>query len=157
MTLPLRDLTDYRDVKGGSPKTPAGGIPRAVVSDYQDVVIHPPNGVWRAIACGLAGLNVGLVTALFAALSNKGVTTKEMQEYVKDFSPYNKDVEHLLTEHNLYQDTAIGVLTGKQDKITERLSVQEATQKEQDRDLTDCKKGMKNAADFIEESRKGRK
>ncbi len=154
MAQPLRDLRPQGDVKGGSPRTP---IPPLTVSEYQQSLLAPNgHGIWRALACGLAGLNVGLVVAWFTAIQNKGVTSRDLEDYVDKHSPYLAD-KALLAEHNRTQDESLGILRGKQERVIDRLGVLETIQKDSDRDLSDCKKEMKLVADYMEEQRKFKK
>ncbi len=92
MALPtLRDLSDHRDVKGGSPRTPSGGVR---VADYQEYVAPVINGnhiaLWKMLASGGWGAAAGILIAYFTAMQSKGVTTKEMQDFDKEYSLYAK-------------------------------------------------------------------
>ena len=148
---PPRDLEPLYDVKGGSPRTPSGGIPMV---DYQAYTNGNGNGVWKAIATGLGGLVVGLLLAWFTAFSNKGVTNKELQEYVEKYSPYSQQKD-VIAQHLANQDTQIGVLQGKQDRNYERL-----TKAENDIDKcnisiksleTEVRAKMGTVADYLEQ------
>jgi hypothetical protein len=155
MAIPLRDLTPYGDVKGGSPRTPSGGIP---VQEYQQYAMGNGNGngngVWKSVACGCAGLMVGLLLAWFTALQGKGVTQKEMQEYIIAYYATEKRV---ISEHTSQQDTYIGILQGKQEKIIQDLSECKVSQKEHDRDITEIREKLKLAANYLEEQQKVKK
>ncbi len=152
MTIPLRDLVPYGDVKGGSPRTPSGGVP---VREYQEYVSNGNgNGVWKAIATGLGGLVVGLLLAWFTAFEGKGVTSKEMQEYVEKYSP-------VLPKDQALQTSNIGELRGKQERIFERLSSLENNERVDEKEVTEFKtevrKNNELVASYIEEQRKAKK
>ncbi len=140
MSPQFTDLPPRGDVKGGARTPPLGGIP---VREYQEYVSNGNgNGVWKAIATGLGGLVVGLLVAWTTAIMGKGVNQKEMEDYIKDHSPYAYD-KQVLTEHNASQDTKIGNLEGKQEKVFERLNKLEAVQSEEDRIITELKTDVK--------------
>jgi hypothetical protein len=163
MAAPFRDLSPREDVKGGSPRTPSGGIPR---QEYDQYVATNENGtgVWKAIAGGVAsgafGMIVGLFLAWYTAMQGKGVTQKELQEYEDKFSPYVQE-RSLLAEHNRFQDTQIGELRGVQQSNVERLNEFNTKFHDDERDFTEFKtateKNNKYVADFIEELRKAKK
>ncbi len=150
---PLRDLDAKYDVKGGSPRTPSAGVP---VREYQEYVTTNGhgNGVWKAIATGLGGLNVGLLIAWFSALQGKGVTQKDMQEYVDKYSP-------VMPKDQAMQNTQIGEIRGRQEKLSIDLSNIQFKQSTDEHDFTEFKaKTEKNNeywANFIEEQRKAKK
>ena len=119
---PLRDLTPRGDVKGGSPKTP---FPPLSQADYQGYIM-PANGhgVWKVLATGSFSLLLGFVVAWWTALQGRGVSQKDMQEYVERYSPYSQQKD-VIANHFTNQDTQIGVLQGKQDRNYERLNKNE--------------------------------
>ncbi len=151
MLPPFRDLTPRRDVKGGSPRTPVGGVP---VRDYQEYVVSNGNGVWKAIATGLGGLVCGLLVAWFTAFMGKGVNQKEMEDYIRDHSPYAYD-KQVLTEHNSIQDNKIGSLEGKQERTVDRVNKLENDVDKCDRELqtltAEMKTKMGTVADMLEQ------
>ncbi len=155
---PLRDLEDWRDVKGGSPRTPSGGIP---VREYQDQYSIPPspaNGnhvaVWKAAATGFAGLIVGLLMAWWSAFQKQGVTQRDMQDYVIAYYGTEKRV---IAEHTSQQDTQLGVLQGNQQRNIERLSAHDSKLHDDERDIIDLQNKVKQFGDFVEELRKAKK
>ena len=151
MAAPLRDLVPRGDVKGGSPRTPSGGIP---VAEYQQYVMGNGNGVWRAIASGLAGMCLGLLAAWFTALQGKGVTQKDMQEYIIGYYATERRV---IAEHTSQQDGYIGILQGKQEKLFDAVSEIKSNEKEHDRDIIEIKEKLKLAANYLEEQQKAKK
>jgi len=150
MATPLRDLAPRYDVKGGSPRTPSGGVP---VREYEQYVSNG-NGVWKAIATGLGGLVIGLLLAWFTAYSGKGVTLKEMQEYVDKYSP-------VLPKDQALQTAQIGELRGKQERIADRLSSLENNEKVDEKEVTEFKTEQRKnndlVATYIDEQRKAKK
>lgn len=149
---PLRDLEVRRDVKGGSPKSPSVGIP---VAEYQQYAVATNgNGVWKAIASGLAGMVIGLLVAWFTAIQSRGITLKELQEYVDKYSP-------VLPKDMAIQSSQIGELRGKQERIFERLAGLENNEKVDEKEVTEFKaesrKNNEYVANFIEEQRKAKK
>jgi len=152
MATPLRDLAPRYDVKGGSPRTPSGGVP---VREYEQYVSNGNgNGVWKAIATGLGGLVIGLLLAWFTAYSGKGVTLKEMQEYVDKYSP-------VLPKDQALQTAQIGELRGKQERIADRLSSLENNEKVDEKEVTEFKTEQRKnndlVATYIDEQRKAKK
>ena len=152
MATPLRDLAPRYDVKGGSPRTPSGGVP---VREYEQYVSNGNgNGVWKAIATGLGGLVIGLLLAWFTAYSGKGVTLKEMQEYVDKYSP-------VLPKDQALQTAQIGELRGKQERIADRLNSLENNEKVDEREVTEFKTEQRKnndlVATYIDEQRKAKK
>jgi len=107
----FRDLPPQKDPKGGSPKTPPGGIS---LRDYQDLqpvehsMLHlNGSGIWKMATSFTSGLVIGLLCAWFTALQSKGVSQKEMQDYDATYSLYARD-RQLLIDRNAEQDRLIG-------------------------------------------------
>ncbi len=150
--MPFKDLPPKGDVRGGSPRTPTAGIP---VSEYQ-AYVAPTNGhgVWRALACGLAGLNIALLLAWWTAFQAKGISQKDMQEYV---SSYYTTEKRVIAEHTSRQDENIGSLMGKQEKLFEYVAEMKSNQKDHDRDITEIKAKLKLTGDYLEEQLKVKK
>ncbi len=139
------------DVKGGSPRTPSVGIP---VAEYQQYVNGNGSGVWRTIACGLGGLIVGLLLAWFTAMQNKGVTQKDMQEYVDKYSPVMpKDITS--------QAVQVSEIRANQQGIFSRLGTLENNERTDEKEVTEFKtetrKNNDSWANYIEEQRKAKK
>ena len=157
MALPSpRDLEPRYDVKGGSPRTPSGGIP---VAEYQQYVNAPhPNHValWKALATGQAGLIIGLIVAYFTAFQNRGVTTKDMQDYDKEYSLYAQQKEGL-AQRNAAQDVSIGAVQAVQQSNVNKLNVHDGKFHDDERDIEDLKGKVKRFGDFIEEQWKAKK
>jgi len=144
--MELRDLSPKKDPKGGSPRTPSGGIPLRTVQEY---VANGNGTIWKMATSILAGLVIGLVVAYFTALQGKGSTQKDVQEYVEKFSPYSHDKEVIaLQQQN--QDKEIGILHGFKDRIFDRLNKIEEKQFGYDRDIADHDKKIKTIADYME-------
>jgi hypothetical protein len=151
---PFKDLVPQGDVKGGSPRSPSAGIP---VAEYQQYVNENGHyGVWRALACGSAGLIVGMTLAWFTALQNKGVTHQELQDYEEKYSPYIQQRE-IIASNNRIQDSQIGALQAIQQHNIEKLNSFEAKFHDDERDIIDLQHKVKEFGDFIEELRKAKK
>ncbi len=155
---PLRDLEDWRDVKGGSPRTPPGGVR---VADYQEYA-GPPNmngnhiALWKMLAAGGWSVAAAMVVAYFTALQNKGVTQKEMQEYDRDYSLYAKEKDGLI-QHNQNQDTTIGTLQGIQQSNIGKLFAHDTKFHDDERDIKELQDKTKQFGDFVDELRKAKK
>ena len=141
----LRDLEPRFDPKGGSPKTPIP-IP---VSDYQGFLTNGNGTIWKVATSGIAGLFIGMVVAWFTALQNKGVSQRDMQEYVDKFSPYSHDKEALTLQQSS-QDQKIGELAAFKDRIFDRLTKADKDISENTRDISDHDKKIKLLTDYIE-------
>jgi hypothetical protein len=155
MAAPLRDLSPRGDVKGGSPRTPSVGIPRQEYEQYvatngSDAV----NKLLLATCTGLAGLFIGTMIAWWSALQGKGVTQKEMQDYIIQYFSTERRV---IAEHTSQQDGYIGQLQGKQDKIVQDLAECKLGQKEHDRDLIEIRDKLKLTTNYLEEQQKVKK
>ncbi len=154
---PLRDLEDRRDVKGGSPRTPSGGVR---VSEYQEYVAPIMNGnhvaLWKMLASGGWGAAAGILIAYFTAMQSKGVTTKEMQDYDKEYSLFAQQREGIASR-NTAQDQQIGVLQGIQQSNIGRLNTHDTKFHDDERDIEDLKGKVKRFGDYIEESYKAKK
>jgi hypothetical protein len=149
---PPRDLTPACDVKGGSPRTPTGGIPlrQYTESTSEPQVFYPESdGLWKAIATGFGGLVVGLLIAWFTAFQSKGVTRSEMNEYIEKYSPYAHDKELIALQQSA-QDQKLGILDGFKDRILDRINKIEERHFGYDRDIADHDKKIKIIADYIE-------
>jgi hypothetical protein len=148
--MPLRDLEPRGDVKGGSPRTPSGGVP---VREYQEYVNEYGNGsIWKAIASGCAGLNIGLLIAWFGALQSKGVTHQELQDYEEKYSPYIQQRE-IIAKDNRNQDTQIGALQAIQNHNVDKLNSYEGKFHDVERDVIDLQAKVKLFADYVEAQR----
>ena len=139
------DLPPSKNPVGGSPRSPSSGIP---VREYQEYSNGNGNGVWKAIATGLGGLVVGLLLAWFTAFQSKGVTTKELQEYVEKYSPYAQQRD-VIQQHFTNQDQAIGQLQGKQERLYERMNANEYKITECDRQITELHTDVKTKMDIV--------
>jgi len=149
---PLRDLTPTYDAKGGNPRTPSGGIP---VQEYQQFALPiNGNGVWKAIATGMGGLVCGLLLAWFTAYQGKGITQKEVQDYVKE---YDTTQLKYMIEHNSQQDLQIGNVQGIQQRNIERLNAHDVKFHDEDRDISDLQSKVKLFGDFVNEVGKAKK
>ncbi len=152
---PLRDLEPRYDVKGGSPRTPSGGIP---VAEYQGYTMANGNHIalWRMLASGGWGLAAGILLAYFNAMQSKGVTEEKMQSYDKDYSLYAQQREGISTR-NAAQDQQIGILQGIQQSNIGRLNAHDTKFHDDERDIEDLKGKVKRFGDYIEESYKSKK
>src|SRR5215472_5921463 len=79
--MELSDLTPQKDPKGGSPKSP---YPPPSASDYQAQVpiVHQNGTVWKVLAAAGWGTVLPLLGMWWTALQSKGVSYRDMQEYV---------------------------------------------------------------------------
>lgn len=87
--MDVRDLPPRKDPKGGSPRTPAGGIPVRQVEQYDqgpyDVLPVKSNGdgVWRSLFLASLGVIIGLTTAYVTALRDRGMSQNEVLSYIR--------------------------------------------------------------------------
>ncbi len=139
------DLEPRYDPKGGSPRTPTVGIP---VQEYQQYASTNGNGVWKAIATGLGGLVMGLLLAWFTAYQSKGVTQKEMQEYVEKYSPYSvqKDV---LNAQQATQDRQIGELQALSNRAFDRVTILDTKLHDSEREILEIRNEVKTKMDIV--------
>ena len=151
---PPRDLEPRYDVKGGSPRTPSGGVP---VREYQEYAVSNGNGnsVWKAIATGLGGLVVGLLVAWFSAFQKQGVTPDQLQSYVEK---YYAQRQESTAQHLSALDTQLGVLQGKQEKEWDRITKNENEIDKCNLSMqaltTEVKTKMGTVADYLEKVKK---
>jgi hypothetical protein len=148
----MRDLVPLHDPKGGSPRSPARGIP---VKE----LVHYTNGngtVWKVWVSILCSLLVGMIIAWYTALQGKGVSPIEMQSYVEKYTPYSHDKE-LIALQQSSQDTKIGELMGKVDRIFDRLTKMDEKNLSYDRDILDDDHKIKLLTDYIEAEKIPRK
>lgn len=91
--MELRDLPPRRDPKGGSPKTPAMGIP---ISQYEAETL--PNGhaaiVWRTIAMIEMAI-ISTAAVAFLALGIDNVKHSEIDAIMATRAPYIHDRQRL--------------------------------------------------------------
>ena len=153
--FPIRDLEVRNDVKGGSPRTPSGGVP---VREYQDYVVANGygNGVWKTLAGAAGGLWIMSLVAWWTAFQQKGVTQKEMQDYDKEYSLFAQQRDGL-TQRNQIQDGQIGALQALQQANISRLNTYETKFHDDERDITELQNKVKQFGDFIDELRKAKK
>ncbi len=153
---PPRDLEPRYDVKGGSPRTPSGGVR---VAEYQDY-IAPMNGnhiaLWKMLASGGWGVAAGILIAYFTAMQSKGVTEKQMQDYDKDYSLYAQAKEGIAIR-NQTQDNQIGALQAIQNSNIAKLTLHDSKFHDDERDIEELKGKVKRFGDFIEETWKAKK
>ena len=155
---PLRDLEPLRNPLGGSPKSPPRGIPLAEFQEYptptpQPITITNGNGtIWKVTTSGLAGLFIGMTVAWFTATQNKGVTQKDMQDYVDRFSPYSHDKE-IIALQQASQDEKIGALNGFKDRLFDRIKTIEEDRIIEKRDVADHDNKIKLLTNYIEAER----
>ncbi len=112
--MPFKDLPPGGDVKGGSPRSPTGGIP---VRDYQEYVATNGygNGVWKTLAGAAGGLWIMSILAWWTAFQSKGISQNELREFMRDY-------KQGIAEHVTAVDTQIGITQGKLEKIQSDLS-----------------------------------
>ena len=116
----------------------------------QPITIANGNGtIWKVTTSGLAGLFIGMTVAWFTATQSKGVTQKDMQDYVDRFSPYSHDKE-LIALQQASQDEKLGSLMGLKDRIFDRLNKIEESKIIIDRDLQEHDTKIKMLTNYIE-------
>lgn len=146
--MDLRDLPPRRDPKGGSPRTPTTGIP---VADYQAYSTNG-NGVWKALAAGAGGLWVMSMVALLGMWAKQGVTQQQLEDYVDKHSPYLMD-KVAISQHQSIQDTELGRIAGRQERVIERLGVLESDLKNQTHEVEGIKHDIKLVSDYLEQEK----
>jgi hypothetical protein len=127
------------------------------VSEYQET--YPPdnflNKLLLATTTGLAGALCGTILAYLAAKDNKGVSQRDMQEYVISHDDSEKRAN---VEHTTHQDEQIGELKGAQKKNSDNLSDLKYKVEGHDRDITEIRSDLKTkmgiAADIIEKGKR---
>ncbi len=147
---PPRDLPPRYDVKGGSPRTPTRGIP---VAEYQAQMQLPPmngKGLWQMLTTGSAGLLIGFIVAWWTALQGRGVTQKEMQDYVDRFSQ-SKDL--IVAAQQSTQDVQIGESKGKIDRIGQQINDVQLKLRDHERDFGELKTKLDIVADMLEQQK----
>lgn len=121
--MELHDLPPARDPKGGSPKSPSP-IP---VSQYESEVYG--GGAFSKftpiIISVLCTALIGMTIAWWTALSERGVNRRDMEEYVRTYSPYVID-KGLIAEHQTTQDKEIARIGTVQSEVVKRLDKLEA-------------------------------
>lgn len=151
--MEIRDLSPRKDPKGGSPKTPSGGIPVRNFEPYEPSYEPPTpsngDGVWKGLFFASLGVIVGLTTAYVTALRERGVSQIEMEQYVrqnqldqektfltrtameeyvkeytKDYSPWSFD-KQTIVNRLAAQDEKIGELRTKIDLAGKYLEQQQ--------------------------------
>lgn len=147
VTSPFRDLPPKGDPKGGSPRTPSGGVP---VREYQEFTTANGNGVWKTLAGAAGGLWIMALLAWWTAYSGKGVTQEKLEDYVDKHSPYLMDKGAIIQSQQA-QDTQIGMLAGKQERMNERLGVVESDMKTESKDIEGMKHDIKLVSDYLEQ------
>ncbi len=130
---PLRDLTSKYEVKGGSPRTPSGGVP---VREYQEyVTTNESGGAFRVLAmlAGAAGAGwMMTILAWWTAFQGKGVTRDEVRNEIREY----KDS---VAQHSSLVDGEIGELRGKQETIIKDLNHVQYQQSTDEVNFTDFK------------------
>ncbi len=147
---PLKDLPPRYDIKGGSPKTP---VPPFSQAEYQQYAMPQTegNGVWKLAATAAVSVLVGMTIAWWSALQSKGVSQKDMQDYVRE---YMREYRESILQHATSSDTQIGTLRGTQEQMNLRLSKTELQQATDERDFSEFKSETKSkmgtVADYLE-------
>lgn len=114
MTMELRDLMPKGDVKGGNP--PKSPYPPMEVSEFSERTSKAYPIIISILSTGLIGMTV----AWWTALSERGVTRRDMEEYVRLYSPYVIDKAGI-AEHQSNQDKEIARLGANQLEVLRRL------------------------------------
>ncbi len=143
---PLKDLPPRYDVKGGSPKTPIGGIPQSEFQQYT-VQAGNGNGIFKMLAGAAGGLWIMAMLAWWTAFQGKGITRDELRNEMKEY----KDS---INQHSQQTDNQIGELKGRQEQALQRLSKVEYQQITDERDFTEFRTETKSTnklvADMLE-------
>jgi hypothetical protein len=154
--MDIYDLAPRKDPKGGSPRTPSGGVPLRTYQEYSQVNGNGNGTIWKMATSLLSGLVIGLLVAWFSAMQTKGVSGKDMQDYVDRFSPYLKDKD-TINAHNSIQDQQIGELRGGDERINARLNALDVKLVGDERDISDLKNKLDLATNYLEELKKGKR
>ena len=93
-----------------------------------------------------------MTVAWFTATQNKGVTQKDMQDYVDRFSPYSHDKE-IIALQQASQDEKIGALNGFKDRLFDRIKTIEEDRIIEKRDVADHDNKIKLLTNYIEAER----
>jgi len=149
--MDLRDLTPQKDPKGGSPRTPPGGIR---VSEYAEFPAAPTaavheSGVWKVIACSSISALLAMTVAWFTAMQAKGISESELKAYVKEYSPYVFDKDNLARQQAA-QDTEMGRIAGRQERVLERLGKIDELHVGYDRSIQDLYKKVDTITNYME-------
>ena len=152
--MAFRDLPPQKDPKGGSPRTPPGGI---AVHEFDmpppSVVHHNGSGIWKMATSFLSGIVLGLSAAWFTALQARGVTQKEMQEYDAVYSLYARD-RQVLFERNNEQDRLIGGQASEIKKNGEAIRDLQYEMKNSSADRTSIHTKLDQVADMLQGPKK---
>ena len=151
--MDLKDLPPRKDPKGGA-KTPSGGIS---LREYQQQTEAPffqesQATIWKMAASGFASLFVGMSIAWFTAMQGKGISRAEVEQYMRDSSPYARDKDTLAL-HNANQDEQIGKLIGGDERISIRLNTIDIKISTNEKDIADMKSRLEYLANYLEASK----
>ncbi len=142
---PLRDLPPRYDVKGGSPRTPSGGIPVREVQEYTPQVNE--TGVFKMLAGAAGGLWIMSMLAWWTAFQGRGITRDELRNEIKE---YKDSVAKDMT----ISTGSIGRLEGEVGKITTDLQGVQYRQLTDEQNFTEFKAEQKQSnklvADWME-------
>jgi DNA-binding transcriptional MerR regulator len=92
--------------------------------------------------------------AWWTAFQSKGVTQKELQEYVDRWS---QSKEAIVATQQANQDRDIGTLMGKGERIIDRMNVSEGKINELEHGQIEFKTKLDLVANYLEEERKAKK
>ncbi len=142
---PFRDLEPWDDVKGGSPRTPSGGVPVREVQEYSTHVNE--TGVFKMLAGAAGGLWIMTMLAWWTAFQGRGITREELRNEMKEYKDtISKDIA---TSTN-----SIGRLEGEVGKITTDLQGIQYRQLTDEQNFTEFKAEQKQSnklvADWME-------
>ncbi len=84
------------------------------------------------------------------------MTTKDMQDYDKEYSLYAQQKEGL-AQRNAAQDVSIGAVQAVQQSNVNKLNAHDGKFHDDERDIEDLKGKVKRFGDFIEEQWKAKK
>ncbi len=142
---PLRDLPPRYDVKGGSPRSPPGGIPVREVQEYTPIVNE--SGVFKMLAGAAGGLWIMAMLAWWTAFQGRGITREELRNEMKEY----KDT---ISKDMTTSTTSIGRLEGEVGKITTDLQGIQYRQLTDEQNFTEFKAEQKQSnklmADWME-------
>ncbi len=145
MAIALKDLEPRYDVKGGSPRTPSGGIPVREVQEYTPVVNE--SGVFKMLAGAAGGLWIMAMLAWWTAFQGRGITREELRNEMKEY----KDT---ISKDMATSTNSIGRLEGEVGKITTDLQGIQYRQLTDEQNFTEFKAEQKQSnklvADWME-------
>ena len=95
-----------------------------------------------------------MTVAWWTALHAQGITHEELDKFRSDEHAWVLLQDEPAIDHNKEQDEKIGYLTGRQERVFERLSTLENHDGEREREIGDQKKNMELLSNLLEKQHK---